>query len=335
MNKIVKKLFIVAIITVFFFAHYAYAKTAGQIAKQAFPSVVILVMKDDNGQEVSLGSGFFVREDVVATNMHVLYGASQGYAKIIDKKTKYDISGVVAIDGQRDLVLLKLLNVNAPSLFLEGTNESVVGDEIYAVGNPMGLEGTFSKGIISSVRQIDGDQILQITAPISPGSSGGPVLNEKGKVIGVSFGTFSSGQSLNFAIPSSYLITLMKNISDVVSIGSIVKSIKPKSIMDDLGERGIDAVKGGLFEWGQFAKAKLGGEYTISLKNLTKETISNVYCLVLFYDKDGQPIDYDLIQCEAAIPPGLAKRVSGRVGDSVRDLTSRVEYRILDFQVIE
>ena len=69
-------------------------------------------------------------------------------------------------------------------------------------GNPQGLEGTFSQGIVSSIRVLGADKILQITAPISPGSSGGPVLNEKGQVIGVSVATFRGGQNLNFAIPS-------------------------------------------------------------------------------------------------------------------------------------
>jgi hypothetical protein len=86
-----------------------------------------------------------------------------------------------------------------------------VGDPVYAVGNPQGLEGTFSQGIISSIRDAGLDKLLQITAPISLGSSGGPVLNSKGEVIGVSVATFKAGQNLNFAIPSNYLKALLPN----------------------------------------------------------------------------------------------------------------------------
>ena len=185
------------------------AKPVQDIAEEAFPSVVMLVMHDSHGQPTSLGSGFFVKEDVIATNLHVIEDAASGYAKIIGKKEKYDISGFVAIDKQRDLVLLKLQDANAPIIALAESNDVSVGDEVYAIGNPQGLEGTFSKGIVSSVRKVDKDIFLQITAPISPGSSGGPVLNTEGKVVGVSFATFNSGQNLNFAIPVSYLRLLL------------------------------------------------------------------------------------------------------------------------------
>lgn len=153
-----------------------YKKTAREIAYNSFPSVVMLVMEDSNGQPLSLGSGFFVREGIVATNLHVIEGASKGYAKIVGKKAKYDISSVMGIDTKRDLVLLAIRDAKAPSLSLGDSHQVAVGDEIYAIGNPQGLEGTFSQGIIGSIREVGPDKILQITAPISPGSSGGPVL---------------------------------------------------------------------------------------------------------------------------------------------------------------
>jgi len=83
------------------------------------------------------------------------------------------------------------------------------GDEIYVIGNPEGLEGTFSKGVISGIRSIDGRSYFQITAPISPGSSGGPVLNASGEVIGVAVASWRTGQNLNFAIPVFYVRSLL------------------------------------------------------------------------------------------------------------------------------
>lgn len=186
-----------------------YAQSAQEIAKKAFDSTVLLVMEDSNGQPLSLGSGFFVRDGEIASNLHVVAGAAKGYAKLVGQKTKYDIEGITAIDSKYDLVLLKISVGRTQALPLGNSDSVQVGDNIYAVGNPQGLEGTFSQGIISSIREVGTDKVLQITAPISPGSSGGPVLNMKGEIIGVSVATFKSGQNLNFAIPSDYLKTLL------------------------------------------------------------------------------------------------------------------------------
>ncbi len=84
-----------------------------------------------------------------------------------------------------------------------------IGEEVFAVGNPQGLEGTFSQGIVGSIRDLAGGSLVQITAPISPGSSGGPVLNGKAELVGVTFATYKGGQNLNFAIPSQYLKDLL------------------------------------------------------------------------------------------------------------------------------
>ena len=137
-------------------------------------------MEDANGQPISLGSGFFVRNDQIATNLHVVAGAARGYAKLVGRKTKYDIEGITAIDPQRDLVILKVAVFGAQVLYLGDSDAIQVGEPVYAVGNPKGLEGTFSQGIISSIREVGTDQLLQITAPISPGSSGAPVLKQLG-----------------------------------------------------------------------------------------------------------------------------------------------------------
>jgi len=155
-------------------------------------------MEDANGQSISLGSGFFVRDGEIASNLHVVEGAARGYAKLVGEKTKYDIEGITAVDPERDLVILKISGGRSERLALGDSDIVQVGESVYAVGNPQGLEGTFSQGIVSSIREVGTDKLLQITAPISPGSSGGPVLNGKGEVIGVSVATFSGGQNLNF-----------------------------------------------------------------------------------------------------------------------------------------
>lgn len=208
LNSLILVSFII-ILSLLFAPSLSQAQSTRQIAQNAFPSVVLLVMEDANSQPVSLGSGFFVKDDIVATNLHMIEGAARGYAKIVGRKPKYEIVGIVGLDTQRDLALLKITGVRAPSLTFGDINQVAVGDEVYAIGNPQGLEGTFSQGIVSSIRQVGSDILFQITAPISPGSSGGPVLNAQGKVIGIAVATFKGGQNLNFAIPATYLATLL------------------------------------------------------------------------------------------------------------------------------
>ena len=319
------------------------AKVSRDIAKQAFPSVVMLVMEDDNGQPLSLGSGFFVREDIVATNLHVVEGAAGGYAKMVGKKQKYDITGYVAIDRKMDLVLLKINKIKAPAITLGDSSKIAVGDEIFAVGNPKGLEGTFSKGIISAIRKIEEDTLLQITAPISPGSSGGPILNSEGDVIGISVATFKGGQNLNFAIPVSYLSNLLTNIKSAKALSVKEKPEKKvKSILNDLGGRNTEGVVGTNLVWAY--KQMQMGDYSLSFQNKLREPVRDIWCLVIFYDRNNEPIDIDVIQYTGIVPGMLAKRVTSKVDGSVQELTTRegsasphtrVEFRILDFQIVE
>lgn len=327
------------------------AKESRDIAKQVFPSVVMLVMEDNSAQPLSLGSGFFVREDIVVTNLHVVEGAAGGYAKIIGEKQKYKIDGYVAIDNKMDLVLLKINDVNAPAIALGDSSKIGVGDEIYAVGNPKGLEGTFSKGIISAIRKIEEDTLLQITAPISPGSSGGPILNSEGDVIGISVATFKGGQNLNFAIPVSYLSNLLANIKSAKPLSVEEKPKKEvKSILSDLGGRSTEGVVGEKLTW-ENQLYELDGDFSFTLRNQLGESVQDVYCLIIFYDKDGSPLDITVAYYPNIVPGKLAKRVNGSVDKSIKRITTppskdnqflslftpstKVEFRILNFQIVE
>ena len=334
--------FMVFLILLLYGIPAANAQTPQQIAKKAFNSTVLLVMEDANGQPISLGSGFFVRNGQIATNLHVVEGAARGYAKLVGQKTKYDIEGITAIDPQRDLVILKVSASGLQVLSLGNSDAVQVGESVYAVGNPRGLEGTFSQGIISSIREVGTDKLLQITAPISPGSSGGPVLNRVSDVIGVSVATFRGGQNLNFAIPSNYLKGLVARLGPAKPL-SQVKSFKSgSSILADISGQSTDGVTGGKLTWNT-TMAQIGS-YTFSLQNQLRENVRNVYCLVIFYDVQGDPIDVDVVQFQGLIPPGLAKRVESSVHSSVQELTTRtgsktphtkVELRILDFEIVE
>jgi len=313
------------------------AQTAQEIAKRAFGSTVLLIMEDTNGQPLSLGSGCFVRDGEVVSNLHVIEGAAQGYAKIIGQSGNYDIEGITAVDPERDLVVLKISGAHAPALAL-GDSESVqVGETVYAVGNPQGLEGTFSQGIVSGIREVGNDKLLQITAPISPGSSGGPVLSGTGEVIGVSVATFRGGQNLNFAIPSIYLKQLLTKSGPAKPLEQMNSVNSKKSILADLGGRSTEGVEGVKLTW-DLPGNKFSGSYSFSFRNKLRENVQNVYCLIVFKDSEGDPIEIDVVGYEDVIPAGLAKRVKSRVDGSIGFLTnweaSAVEIRILDFEIV-
>lgn len=310
--------------------------TPGKIAEQTFPSVVLVVVNDSDGQPLALGSGFFVRPGVLATNLHVIEGASGGYVKVVGQKAKSTINGTVAVDAQHDLALLSVAGATAPSLDLGDSGQVVVGDEIFAVGNPRGLEGTFSQGIVSSIRRTDPDTLLQITAPISPGSSGGPVLDRSGKVVGVAEGTIKEGQNLNFAIPAAYLTSLIGKIGAVQSFAANTRTTDRPSF---LGGRNTKGVIGAEWRWEPPCPGcsilPSEGAFTFSLRNQLKEDVKNVYCLVIFHDKEKKPVDVDIVSYDGIIPAGLAKRVGGKVDASVVDFGKFAEFRILDFEIVE
>lgn len=316
-------------------ASSASTQTPQEIARKAFGSTVLLVMEDANGQSISLGSGFFVRDGEIATNLHVIEGADRGYAKLVGEKTKYDIEGITAVDSERDLVILKILATGSRELSLGNSNDVQVGESIYAVGNPLGLEGTFSQGIISSIREVGNDKLLQITAPISPGSSGGPVLNSRGEVVGVSVATFKGGQNLNFAIPSNYLKTLLGKIGPAKTLAQAKPAKDRRSILIDFGGRNSDGVIGSHFAW---TDNQFMGYYTFSVRNQLREPVQDVVCLVIFYASDGLPLETEIVRIPGQIGGNLARRSPqlGRIQpDEVRKLTAKIEIRVLDFRLVE
>ncbi|MGD0650296.1 MAG: trypsin-like peptidase domain-containing protein [Verrucomicrobiia bacterium] len=195
------------------------------LAKKARPAVMLLVVSDTTGKEVATGTGFLVSSDgKLITNHHVIEGAASAVAKA-ENGGLFPIEGVLADDPKNDLVLLKLTGKDLPFLTLGNSEKIEVGTRIAVIGSPLGLEGTLSEGIVSAVREGENkERMLQITAAISHGSSGSPVLDAKGEVIGVATALLREGQSLNFAIPvdaAQYLLAKGRGTMSPKSFGII------------------------------------------------------------------------------------------------------------------
>jgi hypothetical protein len=180
------------------------------IIKRVEPSTVAVLTYDANGEAIAVGSGFFIDSNGdVITNYHVVQGASLVQVKTVDGRV-YHVAGVSGEDKEGDLVRL---SVDIPTYAVRPlsvtTSVPEVGERIVVIGNPLGYEHTVSDGIVSAIRDVpDHGKIIQITAPISRGSSGSPVVNMRGEVIGVATLKAFAGENLNFAIPGERVAAL-------------------------------------------------------------------------------------------------------------------------------
>ena len=201
------------------------ALTPQEIVEIALDSTVHLGFTDAKGNRWT-GSGFVFQDGHIATNHNVVDNMWIGGAKLVGKEEIYPVETILDSDKERDLAIIKVVGIDAPALPLGDSDRVQIGDKVYVVGNPRGLEGLFSEGIISAIRGDPSDKFFEITAPISQGSSGGPVFNGKGEVIGVSFVALRDRQNLNFATPVNYL----KSLANIPATSTPVQSqpAKPK-----------------------------------------------------------------------------------------------------------
>lgn len=224
------------------------------LIKKVRPAVVLIQTFDKDNKPLMKGSGFFVnKEGHIITNFHVIENAYWATVRTMAGRN-YFVEGMIAKDEKADLVMLFVDVWGSDVTALELTNKlPSVGEDIVVVGNPLGLESTVSNGIISAVREIPAfGHILQITAPISLGSSGSPVLNMKGQVIGIATIILTEGQALNFAVPSEKILAL-KREEKVIRLSEYADAV--------IGGERDEAEK--LYEVGW--KRVLAGEWTEAL----------------------------------------------------------------------
>ncbi|MBM3273423.1 tetratricopeptide repeat protein, partial [Candidatus Kaiserbacteria bacterium] len=191
------------ILAQFLAATMAWGKPATEVFENVSPSVVVVFALDKAGKVTSQGSGVVIERGVIATNCHVLEG---GVTYAVEHKKSRHPAQLRHADWDRDVCSLSAAGVTAPAVPLGSTRNLKVGQKVYAVGAPKGLELTLSEGIISSLRDMGGgSRHLQITAPISPGSSGGGLFDEEGRLIGLPTYYLAEGQQLNFAVPVEFV----------------------------------------------------------------------------------------------------------------------------------
>lgn len=172
---------------------------AMEVASQ---SVVMLNCYDKNNDLVATGSGFVAFEDdVIITNYHVIEGAYSLVA-YTENDLYFDLYTVLAASKEDDIAILRAnANTGLDTLSIDDPYEATKGEKVVAIGSPLGLKNSVSTGVISGISDKDGKEILNFTASISSGSSGGALLNNSGEVIGITYASYTEGQNINFAIP--------------------------------------------------------------------------------------------------------------------------------------
>jgi len=286
------------------------------------PSVLLIVAYDENDQPTGMGSGFFFGDTkTIATNLHVVQNAAKLAIKLSSGETGW-IDTVLGVDAERDLALLQS-NVTGTPIKAAGRLPDI-GEDILAIGNPSGLEGTVSTGIISGIRTEDGSQYFQITAPISPGSSGGPIIDEHNEVLGVSTFYLDGAQSLNFAMPAAYLTKLYSKKSEATL--AALKSSTNSALKRVEGNVKIMFAEMEYYP-GDFS------DLMLSVVNKSGNLIKNIKIVVNYFGSNKEtPIHHSLHNLKEEVPPNLSLRLKRKVQNASEVWTPIVT--ILDYEIV-
>ena len=195
--------------------------SAEQIYKKASPAVFYVEILDNDDEVLKTGSGFFISESGLAiTNYHVVVGASKMRVTTDDGKA-YNVAGIYDYDWKMDAALIQIDGKGFPYLELADSAGILAGATVYALGSPLGLQASFSRGIVSqALRVIEGNGFIQLDAAISSGSSGGALLDTTGRVVGVTTATMVDAQNINLAVPVGFFSKL--SLEKYVPLSSIL-----------------------------------------------------------------------------------------------------------------
>lgn len=200
-----------------------------ELFDRASPAVVRVNVSNSRSEPIGHGSGFLVRDNsTVVTNFHVIDGAHSAEV-VLKNGTKLSVKGVVAFDEASDIAVLSVdrgTTSDAGYLGLGPPELPSVGEHVYVIGSPKGYDYTLSDGIVSGHHEREGRSWIQITAPVSHGSSGSPVLSDDGSVLGVATWVDWGGQNLNFASPTRAITPLLGSDSKLRSFAELIADKK-------------------------------------------------------------------------------------------------------------
>src|SRR5262245_57352140 len=185
------------------------------LARRIKPSVVVIRTRGRDGKPEAVGTGFVIRADgLIATNQHVIGEGRAVTVETSDGK-EHDVTTVHASDRKADLALVKIDAKGLTPLVLGDPSKLADGQSVVALGNPKGLKHSVVAGVVSGRRLVEGRAMIQVAIPIEPGNSGGPLLDRRGRVVGVMTVKSLVTENLGFAMPSSALLPLIQKPNPV------------------------------------------------------------------------------------------------------------------------
>jgi S1-C subfamily serine protease len=178
------------------------ARSGEDLFAELSQSIARITVYDVSGRAVALGSGVVTGTGAVVTNCHV---ATAGGTLTVKVGAEQYSASVEIADEEYDLCRLSVRGLTAPAVTIGSAQTLKTGQKVYAIGAPQGLALTISDGIVSAMRDLPQGRVIQTTAPISPGSSGGPLFDVYGRLVGIMTFRHRAGQNLNFAVPADWI----------------------------------------------------------------------------------------------------------------------------------
>lgn len=259
---------------------------AEKIYSQSSKSVLLIFRKSADSKIVAQGTGFLVEGGKIITNNHVVRDGSV----LIDLGGVRIPATVASTDDLNDIAVLTVAaEISAEPLIL-ADKIPPPGSNVFAIGNPHGLEKSISAGVLSGVRTAGKRELIQITTPISPGSSGGPVFDSAGKVIGVTVGSIEEGQNLNFAVPASAVIKLLRGQSlESADFSTLVAIAQP--LVEKRGALQYSDDAGSPF---QKAQSEIKSAFSTAIERAEKDDVPALLQLSDQFSGSFNPVDVDI-----------------------------------------
>ena len=242
------------------------ALTPAEIFARVSPSVWQIRTYDKEGLPLAGGSAVVIGTETLVTNCHVLSKSS----RFTVMRDNMSLGGVLEMwDTERDLCQIKVRNLNAPAVKLGSANSLAVGQSVYTLGNPKGLELTLSDGLVSSLRRNEQGQLvlIQTSAPLSMGSSGGGLFDDQGRLVGVTTLSVKEGQNLNFAIPVDW-------IRDLPTRHRLAQQKREAEKVAVQQEKAVPQVAGKVWRYEYRDVYDKRREIKVTARDLGKETLS-------------------------------------------------------------
>ena len=314
-----KQLVVVFILT-FVFKNNLISQTfnAQEIYKK-YNDAVVVIHAFNNDKLVSQGSGVILNDKgFVVTNYHVYEGSTK--IEIVHKLKVIPHIEIYGFDKEKDILILKIDSKNFPTFKIGNSNNLKIGQKIFTIGSPLGLENSISEGIISGLRKYEEVErkLIQITASISSGSSGGAVINDKGEIIGISTLTLKEGQSLNFAIPIEDVLQVENNYNDEdFNINSAEEYFKI-----GLAKQRLQDHRGAISDYNKVIELNPQYAYAYYNRGIAKYDLEDYRGAISDYNK---AIELNPQYAEAYYNRGIAKRKLEDYRGAISDYNKAIE----------